>query len=124
MTVEMSDLNRLEADLLAAGALAGARILDIVEEWGADVEDEAKHLAPRKGLQHYADTITHDVHVDGATIVGEAGPDREINGQAKLGHLFEYGTERLAPRAHMGPAHDRATPVAVRKIEDVGGDIL
>ena len=121
---DFSELDTLAADLSQAGVLAGFKVAKVVEEWGVEVEEQAREWAPRKRLPHYAKTITHDVTIEGGVVVGEVGPDADINGQAKLAHIFEFGTSDFAPRAHVGPAHDRAIPGAVRKISDLGGDIL
>lgn len=121
---DLSELDVLAADLSQAGISAGFKVARVVEEWGQDVETQAREWAPRKRLPHYARTITHDVTVVGSAVVGEVGPDKQVNGQASLAHIFEYGTSDLAPRAHVGPAHDRAIPGTVRKLEKLGGDIL
>src|SRR5690606_6360473 len=113
----VNDLDRLAADLTEAGVLAGVKAAKALDDVGRDLRDEARRLAPgaRGGrAKHYPKTITHDVTVEPAAVVVEVGPDKNINGQAKLGHIFEYGSVNNAPHAHLGPALDRVSPEFVR----------
>lgn len=119
-----SDLNTVAVDLAEAALLADVRVAATVEQSAARIEDQAKEWAPRKRLPYYARTVTHDVTVEPGAVVAEIGPDKDINGQAGLAHIFEYGTATLAPRAHLGPALDRESPAFVSRLEDVAGDIL
>lgn len=121
--VDVSEINTLAADIAEAGVVAGFKIVGVVEDSCRNVEEQAKAFAPRTRLPHYARTITHDVTV-GTEIVGEVGPDADVNGQANLAPIFEYGTADLAPRAHMGPAFDREVPEFVRRVADIGGGLL
>lgn len=120
----MNDLNVLAHDLTEAGALIGARAVEVIEQSAQRVEDQAKVWAPRKRLEHYAETITHDLEVDAGVIAAEIGPDKTINGQARLAHIFEYGTATLAPRAHLGPALDLEAPKLTAELEHIAGSVL
>lgn len=122
--VDVSEINTLAADIAEAGVTAGFKIVGVVEDSCRKVEEQAKSFAPRKRLPHYAGTITHDVTVGAGEIVGEVGPDADVNGQAKLAPIFEYGTAEFAPRAHMGPAFDREVPEFVRRVAAIGGGLL
>jgi hypothetical protein len=124
MTVDLSELNTLAADLTEAGVLVGVRSLKVVDASAQRIEEQARTFAPRKNLPHYAKTITHDVTVEGDHIVGEIGPDKDVNGQARLAHLFEYGTSHLAPRSHLGPALDREGPAFIAALAEIAGKIL
>lgn len=121
---DFSELNTLAHDLTEAGLLAGVRALKVVEKSAQRIEDQAKEWAPRKRLPHLANTITHDVTVQPGMVVGEIGFDRDVNGQARLAHLFEYGTSDMAPRASIGPAFDLESPAFVAGLEDAAGEIL
>lgn len=118
----MSDLDALAMDLASAGLRAGLKAAAIVEHHIGQVEAEAKKLAPRKRLRHYADTITHETKIEGGRIVGEAGPERK--GQGNLGPIEEYGTAKFPPHSHMGPALDRSVPGFVADLTALGGDVL
>lgn len=117
------DLDMLAADLARAGVFAGTRAVTVLEESAARIEAHARDQAPRTRLPHLAATITHDVTV-GASIVAEIGADKDVNGQAKLAHIFEYGTSALPPRPFLGPALDLEEPRFASGIEDITGRIL
>lgn len=123
---DFSELNELVRDLEHGGLLAGVRAAKVVEDSSQRVEDQAKEWAPRKRVPHYARTITHDVTVGAGSIVGEIGPDADVNGQAKLAPIFEYGvaSRGFAARAHMGPALDREIPNFIDGLGDAAGRIL
>ena len=125
MTADFSELNRLAADLSHAGVVVSLKIRPALERSAERIEQQAKEFAPRKRLPHYAETINHDVTTDGSGhVVAEIGPDRSVNGQAKLANIFEYGTSDQAPRAHLGPALDREGPNFVAAVKEIGGDVL
>lgn len=121
---DFSELHDLEADLRQAGITAGLRAAKAVEESAQRIEDDARANAPRKRLPHYARTITHDVTIGGGMIVGEIGPDREVNPSADLFWVLEVGRSHSAPRPHLWPAADREEPKFVQSIERIGGEIL
>lgn len=107
---DFSELNTLAADLTKAGLTAGVRVLPVVHRAANNIVRDARQFAPKSAVaQHYPDTITYDIEI-GAAIAAEIGPDRDLNGQAKLGNLFEYGSVNNAPQAHLGPALDREGP--------------
>lgn len=122
--VDISEINDLAADIAEAGVLAGFKIVAVVEESCQKVEADAKAFAPRKNLPHYARTITHDVTIGAGEIVGEVGADADINGQAKLAPILEWGTDKFPPHAHHGPVFDREVPNFVKRVSDVGGNLL
>ena len=105
-----SDLERLVADLRSAGEWTQLKARDLVEKAGERVRDDARRLAPRTRLPHYAAAITHEVYTERSSgVVGaEIGPEK--GGQGSLGHILEYGTSRTPPHAHLGPALDREGP--------------
>lgn len=115
-------LDELIADLTTAGVRAGIRAVKAAEDAGRKVRDEARELAPRVGLPHYAETITYEVDVESGSV--EIGP--ETGGQGSLGHLLENGvpSNGTPPHPHVLPAFDRAVPGFIAAIADIGGDIL
>lgn len=125
---DTSDIQRLAADLSALGKarVATVRGVAVVEESLERIEADARESAPKKRLPHYAETITHDVTIGGlgGSVVGEVGPDKDVNGQARLAHIFEYGTSRLAPRADVLTAFDREIPNFLAAVEEAGGITL
>lgn len=117
---DTSGLDELAADLTEAGLRVGFKIVPILDKHGKQIRDDARQFAPRKGLPHYAETITHEVNTTGVFV--EIGP--ETGGQGSLGHILENGTEDLAPHGHVGPALDRSIPGFVDDVADLGGRIL
>lgn len=119
----MDDLESLVADISQAGLLAGFRVNAILGRHAKQVQDTARELAPGASggvAKHYPASITYDVTVGVGSVVAEIGPDREKNGQAKLGNVFEYGTSDLPPRWHLGPALDRQVPKFQLDMGDIG----
>lgn len=104
------DLEQLSADLRDAGQWFQLQAKDVVSEAGKRVRDDARRLAPRRGLPHYADAITTETRTDRMTGSVEAVVGPERGGQGSLGHLLEFGTSRTPPHAHLGPALDREEP--------------
>lgn len=120
---DFGDLDRLAADLTKAGPLAGLRAVKVMRQTGKELQDEARNLAPKgPHLPAYAATITWELEVGPAGIMVEVGPEK--GGQGSLGHLLENGTPTSAPQAHLGPALDRVGPDFVKRIAEIGGDIL
>lgn len=121
----MNDLEALVHDLTQAGLFAGARAMPVVHRAANNIVRDARDNAPQSAvIQHYPNTITYDVEVEANAIVAEIGPDREKNGQAKLGNIFEYGTSKLPPRPHLGPALDREAPNFEQHLDDIAGRLL
>lgn len=121
---DVSDLNRLAADLTAAGLRAGVRGFAVLEKAGVNIKTGARSLAPHGPYTpQYPRSITYDIGVDGFAIVLEVGPDKNL-AQGPLGNLLEYGTAELGPHAHIGPAFDREVPKTVARLTVAGADIL
>ena len=112
------ELDELVRDLSGAGQWLAQQVPKVVDKSAERVRDEARRLAPRTGLPHYAAAITAEVRRQGYEVVGEIGP--ELGGQGSLGHILEYGTSRTPPHAHMGPALDREAP----RYEEALADLL
>lgn len=124
LIIDTSDLDHLAVDLAAAGAAVAVKVVPALEHSAQNIEDQAREWAPKTRTPHYPATITHDVTPGVAGPVAEIGPDKNINGQAKLAHLFEYGSVNNAPFAHIGPAFDREVPDFVEAVGVAGGDVL
>lgn len=93
-------LNTLAIDL--GNAAAGARELAgvAVRKTAADVEADAKLLAP-VDTGFLRNSIGTDMREDSGGVEAEIGPT------AEYGAHVEYGTSRAAPQAYLGPAFDR-----------------
>lgn len=117
MSFDVSGLNELVADLreapIRAQLRAGKAVKEAVERGATD----ARRLAPSRGLQHYAATITAEVKATPQGAEGEFGPEK--GGQGSLGHILEMGTASSPPHAHLGPALDLEGPRFVKAMEDL-----
>lgn len=121
----MDDLHTFALDLEKAGLTIGMRLVPVVHRGANNIVRDARENAPGADgtgpARRYPSTITYDLEFDdgvGAII----GPDREINGQAKLGNIFEYHPER-GGRPHLEPALDREADNFERYVADVAGVI-
>lgn len=124
-TVDASEVDDLARDLDAAATRIRDDVTKVVHRGANNVVRDAREHAPKSPvIRFYPFTITYDIIEDGDTIAAEIGPDREKNGQAKLGHLFEYGTSSHAPRAHLGPALDRELPAFEKHVGEAGGEAI
>lgn len=124
IVTDAHELDLLAIDLGDAPAEVVARAVPALERSAQNIEDQAREWAPKKGVQHYADTITHDVTAGAGVLEAEIGPDKTINGQAKLGHILEYGSINNAPFAHLGPAFDREVPDFEDAVAEAGEEAL
>lgn len=109
----MIDTSELDewADVLR---MAGADALDegerIVSKGSLNVKKRAQELAPHgRHTPHYRSSITYDVTVKQAEVVGEIGPAKGRR-QWGLGNLLEYGSRNNAPHPHHEPALDEEEP--------------
>lgn len=116
---DVSDLEQLAADLRSAGQWAQLQARDLVDEAGVRVRDDARRLAPKRGLPHYAKKITSETGINRVTgeVYAEVGPEK--GGQGSLGHILEFGTSRTPPHAHLGPALDREEPSFAGALLDI-----
>lgn len=95
-------------DLAAAGPRAEALAAKVVMKSLADIEADAKALAP-VDTGYLRSSISREVTADtfrgsGGAFGGEVGPT------ANYGAYVEYGTSRMRPQPYMGPAFTRRVP--------------
>lgn len=100
-------LDSLIADLTAAPGEAQRHAYRTVDTNARGVRDDARRFAPHgEHTPQYANSITYDLDYVGAgRIEAEIGPDKDLP-QGPLGNIFEFGTSRVGPQAHLGPAFD------------------
>lgn len=110
----IDDLHTLAVDLIEGGATVGLRILPVLHRGANNIVRDARAHAPGAGgtgaAKRYPSTITYDIDINAGSVAAEIGPDRDLNGQAKLGNIFEYGTSAQPPHPHLDPALDRESP--------------
>lgn len=122
----IDDLHTLAVDLEKAGLTIGVRILPVLHRGANNIVRDARENAPGADgngpAKHYPRTITYDIDAGPGSVAAEIGPDREVNGQAKLGNIFEYHPEK-GGRAHLEPALDRGVPKFEAYAADVAGHL-
>ena len=120
--IDIEGLNELEASLAAAPRQVQMRTPLVLSDAATRVRDDARRLAPKRMLPHYAETITSETRWTGGAAEAEIGPEK--GGQGSLGHILEYGTAKTPPHAHLGPALDLEGPRFAEDMGRLGGDVL
>jgi HK97 gp10 family phage protein len=117
--IDASDLNRLSADLAAAGARVGAGASAVVRSSAYRVEAGAEQFAP-VDTGNLRNGIGTDFVGDGrgGSIEAQVGPT------ASYAPFVELGTSRMAPHAFLGPAFDRVQPDFVAALEQLAEQAL
>lgn len=115
--IDLDGLNSLVADLDHSPIKVQAGARKAVEKAAKNGAANARRLAPRRYLPHYADTITHEAAWEKGAAVGEFGP--EARGQGNLGAILEQGTAKSPPQAHIGPAFDLEQPEFIDDLGDI-----
>lgn len=110
MDVDVSELNRLAADLgkLGPEVTAGSRV--IVQKACADTKRDGQAFAP-VDTGFLRSSIGYETHDTKTGAWGEVGPTAEYGG------YVEDGTSVMAPHAYMGPAFDRHAGEFVKACE-------
>ena len=113
MFIDVSDLNKLAADLGRASGAVVAATSRAITKAAYDIERDAKAFCP-------VDTgnLRNSISTDARGLSAEIGPT------AAYAAYVEYGTSRMAPQAYMGPAFDRHAGELVTAIEHITGSIL
>ena len=124
--LDLSEVDKLAADLHHRVGGVGADVAAVVRKGALNIKNESRQMI--SGLAHaplYPQSITYDVTGDGrfGSVEAEIGPDKD-KPQGALGNILEYGTANNAPFAHLGPALDRETPRFVKALEKIVGEGL
>jgi hypothetical protein len=121
--VDMSEVNALAADLVAASLRTLPAVEKVTEVAAVKIKKDAQKrikAADKAGrLPGYPSSITYDTTTKGVSVSAEIGPDKDRN-QGPLGNVLEYGTSDTAPIPHLGPALDAEAPTYERLLGDVG----
>lgn len=116
ITVDASQLNSLIFDLGARAGAVGGQAATVVKKTAADIEADAKVLAPFD-TGNLRNSISTTVTGDGrfSSITAEVGPT------AEYGVHVEYGTSRMAPQPYLGPAFERRVGRFIAALEQIAG---
>lgn len=112
MDVDLSQLNRLAADLGKVGPAVVALSRVAVQKACADTKRDAQAFAP-VDTGNLRNSIGYETHATQGGAWGEVGPT------ASYGEYVEFGTSRMAPHAFMGPAFDRHAGAFVKACEQL-----
>lgn len=112
---DLGELDKLVADLGKASAEVTRKGQQVVAKTAADIEADAKRLAP-------VDTGALRNSISTTSSLG--GLSAEIGPTVHYAPYVEYGTRRMAPRAFLGPAFDRHSGAFVQAVEQLGGELL
>lgn len=113
LSVDVTDFNKLAADLGKVGARTTYRAAKIVRKTIFDTQRDAQAFCPVDTGNLRNSFVTEVIGLTGVT-----GPT------AEYGEYVELGTSRQAPAAYVGPAVDRNTPPFVAALEQLAGDLL
>jgi len=124
--IDVSDVNRLAAELESKAQRVGAQAAAVVRKGALNVKTDARRFS--SGLAHapaYPYSIGYDIEGDGrfGAVAAEIGPDKD-KAQGPLGNILEYGTVNNAPFAHLGPALDIEGPRFEKALTDVAGEVF
>lgn len=113
--IDVSELNTLAATIDSGDDRVRRQAELIIKKTEGAVIADAQAFAP-VDTGNLRSSITGSILADGLEV--EVGPT------AAYGRYVEEGTSRMAPRAFMGPAFDRAQPGFVAAVEALGDEIL
>lgn len=106
---DASQVFALAKSLEGAGAASEARARLVIAKSAADIESDAKQLAP-VDTGYLKNSISRDVD----------GLRAEIGPTASYGVFLEFGTSRMPPQPYMGPALDNNLPGFEAAMESLG----
>lgn len=111
------EMNRLAADLAAAGPRVGARAGQAMAKALGDIQAGAQNRAP-VDTGALRNSITHEYRRSGDTLRGEVGPT------VNYGGFVERGTSRMRSQPYLRPATDAVLPGYEAALGQLGAEIL
>lgn len=125
--VDMSEVNKLAADLTAASFAVLPATEKVISVGAVKVKkDAAKRIkaADQYGrLPAYPSSITYDTGTRGTTVTAEIGPDKDRN-QGPLGNVLEYGTSDTPPIPHLQPALEAEAPIVEQMLAQLAAGLV
>ena len=115
VTIDLTQVAELAADLTRAGLLAGVKARTVVAKTAMDITADAQALAP----------------VDTGNLKGSIGADIDADGMgatigptAAYGIWQEYGTSTQPGKPFLGPAFDRRMPGFLAAMGQIGASSI
>ena len=119
--VDMTEVNKLAADLMATSLLTLPAAEKITQVAAIKIKKGAqKRIRSASEAGHipgYPASITYDTTTKGVSVSAEIGPDKDRN-QGPLGNVLEYGTSDTAPIPHLQPALEAEAPIFERLLAE------
>jgi hypothetical protein len=119
LRVTVTGAEELAAAWDQSAAAADARLRPVVSKGALNIKNETR--AKWAGHRHaptLAAAVGYDLDERGDALGAEIGPDKAATGGGPLGTIYEYGTQRSAPRPALNPALDAEAP----RFEQAAGD--
>lgn len=115
MSMDVSDLARLSADLGRASAVVTAGARGVLSKGALGIKnDTRKNISPHPSWKRLASTVNYDLVGLKATV----GYDDV--GQGELASIYEHGSSRRGPHPTLYPAADREAPKFERAMLALG----
>lgn len=116
MTIDVSEINQVAADLATSGLRAPLLATRAVTKTANDIAATAQGLVP---VDTSATKQSIHATVEAGSGEGFTGIAAEIGPTTEYAPHLEFGTVNMAPHAFMGPALDRHAPDFVRAMEQI-----
>lgn len=119
MSLEVTGLHELEADLIHAAAEALPAVTAVVKHSSEELRDTWRDTARVTAGRHgklYPRSITYETRMSAGSILGEVGPDSS-KPQGGMGRGFEYGSVHQPPHLDGTKATDAIEPKFLSEIE-------
>jgi hypothetical protein len=122
VTVDVSQLTKLAADLRAHSRKTPAAAVQVVSKGALNIKNDWRKAW--SGLAHAPSlpaAITYDTTIRVSDVEAEIGPDKARR-QGSLGNIVEFGTAKNPPNPGGAPALEREEPRFVKAAEDLVKD--
>lgn len=115
INLDLNQVASLAVDLSKAGPRARTQGSYALRKVAADIERDAKLLAP---------VDTGNLQNSIGTTISDNGMTAEIGPTAEYGIYQEFGTSTQPPQAYLGPASDRHIPLLEQAIARIPEDFF
>lgn len=119
MTIDMSEVRTLEADMRAIDGRLGRHVVKVVEKGAVNIKaDLREKMNASEHFWKIARHITYDMEYENDSIVAEIGPVKR--GQGKVAHIAYFGGSGWSERKKPGKGWQQG-PGGGGTVEDPSG---